>query len=300
MKSFRWNILTIFITFLGLAEIQIGGMARADGNWPNEPPGLSVLVDCPFSGSLCPNMWDAYSSAEFITDSSGPLSPSGALKDYLAKNSTTGSGQWGAALPKVKEVYVGTWWKTNSEFQGMCNNNNKMLFVRQPEIDNNFLVWQGYPGQPKTFKWYMQATYDNCGHAGEYGMCYSRGDGTGWFEPNVGNGTVAHGSGWHRIEFYIKSSTTKTSRDGTIKWWIDGQPVGYYPTVNISPGGMTDFQINHTWDATNCLLPPLRDLSKEWHHYWDHLRISVGQGGPTVDQPAGPPASPKISGISVN
>ena len=65
-----------------------------------------------------------------------------------------------------------------------------MLFARRPEIDNNFLVWQGLPGQPKTLKWYMQATYDNCGHPGEQGMCYSRGDGTGWFEPNVGSGTV--------------------------------------------------------------------------------------------------------------
>jgi hypothetical protein len=289
--------ITVFMILI-LAWLRVV-TAEASGSWPNEPAGLSVLVDCPFSGNLCPNMWDAYNSAAFVADPAAPLSPSGALNDYLAVNSTEGSGQWGAALPNAKELYVGTWWRTNSEFQGMCNNNNKMLFARNPSIDNNFLVWQGAPGAPKTFKWYMQAGYDNCGHPGEVGMCYSQGEGTGWFEPNVGSGTVAAGSGWHLIEFYLKSSTTKTSRDGAVKWWIDGRPVGSYNSVNLSPGGMSDFQINHTWDGTNCLLPPLRDLSKAWHHYWDHLHIAVGQGTGSSDQPPGPPAAPRISSIHV-
>jgi len=53
------------------------------------------------------------------------------------------------------------------------------------------------------------------------------------------------GSGWHLIEVYMKASSTKTSRDGIIRWALDG---------------------------SGCLLA--RDLSKAWHHYWDHLYIS--------------------------
>jgi hypothetical protein len=204
---------------------------------------------------------------------------------------------WGANLPDAKELYIGTWWSTNSDFVGICNNSNKMLFARNPSIDNNLLVWQGLPGQPKTLKWLMQASYDNCGHPGEFGMCYSQGDGTGWFEPNVGNGTVSAGSGWHKIEIYLKTSTTKTSRDGSVKWWIDGQAIGNYPTVNLSPGGLQEFQINHAWDGSSCLVA--RDMSKAWHHYWDHLHISTGQGGGSSDQPPGPPASPNLRSVSV-
>ena len=80
------------------------------------------------------------------------------------------------------------------------------------------------------------------------------------------------GSGWHLIEVYMKASSTKTSRDGIIRWALDGKIVGNYPTVNISPGGFADFQYNHAWDGSGCLLA--RDLSKAWHHYWDHLYIS--------------------------
>jgi hypothetical protein len=269
----------------------------AAGAWTNEPSGFSVLVDCPFSNSLCPGIWDAYNSASFATIGGAPLSPSSVLDSFIGTGSTTGNGVWGSNLPDARELYIGTWWSTNSDFQGICNNTNKMLFARNPSIDNNFLVWQGTPGAPKTLKWYMQASYDNCGHPGEFGMCYSQGDGTGWFEPNVGNGTVGAGSGWHRIEIYLKTSSSKTSRDGVVKWWIDGQPVGNYPSVNLSPGGLQEFQINHTWDGSSCLVA--RDMSKAWHHYWDHLHISTGQGGASSDQPPGPPATPNLRSVSV-
>ena len=285
----------VLLTTLCAALVTAKGYAA--GAWTNEPSGFSVLVDCPFSNSLCPGLWDAYNSASYANIGGAPLSPSMVLDDYIGTGSSTGSGLWGANLSDVKELYVGTWWSTNSDFVGICNNNNKMLFARQPAIDNNFLVWQGAPGGAKTLKWYMQASYDNCGHPGEFGMCYSRGDGTGWFEPNAGNGTVAAGSGWHRIEIYLKTSSSKTSRDGAVKWWIDGQLVGNYPTINLSPGGLQEFQINHTWDGSSCLVA--RDMSKAWHHYWDHLHISTGQGGGSSDQPPGPPASPNLRSVSV-
>lgn len=292
-KLFAFGVM--LTACLGIA---ISPLSYGAGAWTNEPSGFSVIVDCPFSNSLCPGMWDAYNSASFANVPGGPVSPNTVLDDYIGAGSSTGNGMWGANLSDAKELYIGTWWSTNSDFQGMCNNANKMLFARSPSIDNNFLVWQGPPGSPKTLKWYMQATYDNCGHPGEFGMCYSQGDGTGWFEPNVGNGTVSHGSGWHRIEIYLKTSTTKTSRDGSVKWWIDGQPVGNYPTVNLSPGGLQEFQINHTWDGSSCLVAPNRDMSKSWHHYWDHLHISTGRGGGSTDQPAGPPASPTLRSVT--
>ena len=237
MKVFRAYIVAVIVTILNVMAVQPGSFADAAGNWPNEPAGSTVIVDCPFSGSLCPGIWNAYNTASYANDGSAPLSPGSVFDTYMEKNSVTGNGQWGVALPDAKELYVGTWWSTNPDFQGYSNNNNKMLFARRPEIDNNFLVWQGFPGQPKTLKWYMQATYDNCGHPGESGMCYSRGDGTGWFEPNTGaNATVSAGSGWHRIEIYLKTSTTKTSRDGIVRWWLDGAMVGNYTAVNLSPG----------------------------------------------------------------
>ncbi len=299
MKVSCRNILALLITTVSLIVLRSGDFAEASGNWPNEPAGATTVVDCPFSGSLCPGIWNAYNTEYYKTDSTAPLSPGSVFDTFMATNSQTGNGQWGVNLADVRELYVGTWWSTNSDFQGYSNNTNKMLFARRPDVDNNFLVWQGLPGQPKTLKWYMQATYDNCGYPGMIGMCATLGDGTGWFDPNTGaNATVTAGSGWHRIEFYLKTSTTKTSRDGIVRWWLDGNMVGNYSGVNLSPGGLQDFQINHAWDGSGSCAT--RDCSKSWHHYWDHLYISVRQGGPSADQPPGPPAPPKIAGITVH
>ena len=242
------------------------------GAWPNEPAGFTPIVDCPFSGNVC-NLDNYYHTADFATDPTAPGSGPTVFDEFMAVGSAQGNGEWGINLNHPRELYVGTWWSTNADFVGYSNNQNKLLFARNYR-DNNFLGWQGFPGQPKQIKWYMQATYDNCGHPGEYGMCYSQGDGTGWFEPNHASGTVAAGSGWHRLEFYLKTSTTTSSRDGIVRWWVDGELVGDYPTVNLTPDGFEDFVITAAWDgAIPC--PTVRDCSKAWHHYWDDLRISV-------------------------
>lgn len=236
--------------------------------WPNEPTGFTKLFDCPFTDFTC-GMWDVYKNAKYTA-----VGGMTAFDNSMEVGATTGGAQLILDLPRLKELYMATWWSTNANFEGMCNNSNKLFFVRNPDIDNNLLIWQGSPGQPRVLKWALQATYDNCGHPGEYGMCYTKGDGSGWFEPNgESNGSVAAGSGWHLIELYMKASSTKTSRDGIIRWYLDGKIVGNYPTVNMSPGGFTDFQFNHAWDGSGCL--QVRDKSKAWHHYFDHLYISV-------------------------
>ncbi|HNK16697.1 MAG TPA: hypothetical protein PLZ20_19205, partial [Nitrospira sp.] len=284
--------------------------AQAAGVWTNEPAGASVAVDCPFSGTTC-NLLNVYGNQPFSTDPSGPLSPSGILDEVLEANATTGGGQFVYAFQSgpAQEVYLGTLWKTNSDFQGNSNNVNKLIFIKS-DIDANFLSWQGPQGYnvARTLQWYMQSTqYDNCHIASYYSPgCgnASAGPGTGWFNPNAGNGNILPGSGWHLIEIYQKASTTRTSRDGILKWWVDGQLVGNYPGVNLSPGGFTDVQYNHTWDGTavyQCF-PNVslgRDCSKSWHHMWDHLRVSVGTGGSVTDQPPGPPARPSMKSVTV-
>jgi len=281
----------------------------AAGVWTNEPAGFSQHVDCPFSGTVC-NMLNVYGNQPFSTDSSGPVSPSGILDEVLEANAATGGGQFVYSFQSgpAREVYLGTLWKTNSDFQGNANNVNKLIFIKS-DIDANFLSWQGPQGydQARTLQWYMQSTqYDNCHIPSYYSPgCGnpSAGAGSGWFNPNAGNGNVLPGSGWHFIELYQKASTTMTSRDGILKWWVDGRLVGNYSGVNLSPGGFTDIQYNHTWDGTavyqcypNVSLG--RDCSKAWHHMWDHLHVSVGSGGTSPDQPPGPPASPTLRAVT--
>lgn len=291
-----------FAHVLILLAVLVPSMVNAQ--WTNEPAGSSVVVNCDFNGSLC-NLLSVYNNVPISSDPSAPISPNGVLDEVLAANAFTGGGQFVYSFQNgpVREVYMGTSWKTNSDFQGNANNVNKLIFIRG-QNDANFLSWQGLQGYSvaRTVQWYMQSTqYDNCHIASYFSPGCSNpadGPGTGWFNPNVGSGNVLPGSGYHLLEIYMKSSTTGTSRDGILKWWIDGTLVGSFSNANLSPGGFIDFQYNHTWDGTavyQCY-PGValgRDCSKSWHHTWDHLRLSV-PNCPLGCSPAppGPPAPP--------
>lgn len=280
--------------------------SQAAGVWTNEPAGAKVLLDCPFSGSIC-QLFSVYGNLPFSTDSSGPISPTGILDEVLEAGQGTGGGQFvyefrPALGQTAREIYLGTFWKTNSQFEGLVVNTNKMFFVRNSETDNNFMSWHGPQNQPRQLIWYMQSTYNNCHIPSYYSPgCGnpSAGPGTGWFTPNgPSSGVVAAGSGWHKIEMHMKSSTTATSQDGILQWWLDGVLVGNFSNVNLSPTGFADFQINHTWDGSTALFAPNRNMSLAWHHYWDHLYISSSQGSSAADQPPGPPAQPTMRSVT--
>lgn len=240
--------------------------AFASTRWPNEPAGSRVLLDCPFSNSIC-GMWDQYKSAKFASPggTGSQLSGPFALDNSLDVGASHGGGQIGIALPNVNEIFVGTVWSTNADYQGICNNNNKLFFLRNPNLGNSLFLWKMGPshGPSGPVGWYWQSSYNI----------------SGLMWPNVHATQISAGSGWHKIELYMKSSTTLTSKDGIIRWWVDGVLNGNFVGINFE-SGLSDFQYNHTWDGSGCLTG--RDMSKAWHHYWDDLHISIpncGAGG---------------------
>lgn len=73
------------------------------------------------------------------------------------------------------------------------------------------------------------------------------------------------------LEAYIKCSTNWTSRDGIVRWWVNGTLVGNYTNVNY-PGPMDNWTWNETWDGT----PGFTNATVDWEHWIDHLYISTG------------------------
>ncbi len=271
------NILFITMLCLGFS------VGFCSTQWPNEPAGSTNVFDCPFAGNVC-GMQDVYKSTVFVTDPATPTGGTNQVVDnFLGVNSAYGNAQQVYYLQNnPREIYVGTWWKTNPEFQGNNNIANKLIFISGDAGNNNYLNWYGSSDAPRQLTWVNQSPQNNCHVSGWYGECA---DGThqstGSFKPNgVTNGVISAGSGWHRIEIYQKASSTGTSRDGIIRIWIDGVLSTNYTNVNLSPEGFGNVQYNHTWDGGyTCAV---RDCSRAWHHYWDHLRVSVpncGAGG---------------------
>jgi hypothetical protein len=82
-----------------------------------------------------------------------------------------------------------------------------------------------------------------------------------WRTPNI-NATVVTLGQWHKIEWYA-------SKNGTLKWWLDGLLQGSYTNATNS-FNFDMFQFSPTWGGNSGARKDQTD------HYWfDHARLST-------------------------
>ncbi len=258
--------------------------------WTNEPAGFTQMLDCPFSStpSAC-GIMDVYSSSFRDSDASAPVSPSGVLRSTIFAGNSTGGAQLNWVPPGgtvYSEMYMGLMWRTNPEFFGRPAN-NKTFFIRGPS-NNGVWYMVGTPGGP-----FRMVFSHNSGALDNSHTCGAQ-LGLGC-EPNVGSGAVTPGV-WTKLEAYVKKSTTATSRDGIVRWWVNGVLAGNYTNMNYAQNGLNEWVWSETWDGTVNPVP-----SVDWSHFIDHLHISVsncisGCNVSPVDNPTGPPGAVVLSG----
>ncbi len=259
--------------------------SHAAGVWTNEPAGANVVLDCPFNSVSGCGILDVYSSSTIASDSSAPISPNGVVKSTLYAGNSSGGMQIGISFPQTyREMYVGLMWRTNPQFEGRPQG-NKLFFMRGSGTNGVFLFGADRLTNGSNSMIFNHNTggLDNshtCGSGGY--MCY----------PNAGPGTLTVGV-WTKLEAYIKASTTATSRDGIVRWWVNGVLAGNYTNMNYGWTGLNDWAWSETWDGYVNPLP-----SVEWNHFIDHLHVSGGGGGASTDQPPGPPANPTIRSVT--
>ena len=275
------SIMAMLTVCLGLgAAIQ----SYAAGAWTNEPAGASVVLDCPFNSVSGCGILDVYSSSQIVSDSSAPITAASVVKSTLYAGNSAGGMQLNWVAPQVSnDMYVGLMWRTSPQFVGR-QVGNKLFFVRGPSVNGAFLM-NGPAGGP----WQMIFSH-NTGSLDNSHTCQSD-LGLGC-SPNVGSGALTTGV-WTKLEVYVKKSTTATSRDGILRWWINGVPAGNYTNMNYAPNGLNEWVWSETWDGTVNPVP-----SVDWSHYIDHLHISIPGGSSNADQPPGPPASPTMRSVT--
>lgn len=271
--------------------------------WTNEPAGSQVVLDCGFTHPTCNGaLQDIYNTSgtlpappsagtlSVVTDGTAPVSPAAVLRSTIFAGNNFGGTQLNYVTPTVNnEMYVGMMWRTNPEFLGRTVA-NKMWFMRGPTT-NHFFGMNGCPGQgqPNCYIEFGHNTgsLDNShACAADLGLiCHA----------NVGDPTVSRGV-WTKLESYMKKSTTATSRDGIVRWWINGVLVGNYTNLNVSPLGINEWVWSETWDGFVNPVPVV-----PWSHYIDHLHISIPNcsgncsGGSTGDTT--PPS--QVTGVAV-
>jgi|CXWL01.1.fsa_nt_gi hypothetical protein len=260
--------------------------------WPNEPPGLTVITDNPFT-ALSGSGWNTgYNTGQcnIIADGTAPLSPSSALQMVRPVGQTGGCKTY-YATSFGTSVYMAAKWKPSNPFWGWANLSNKLFMMFSTSADGQpastwFEMFGGQQGGPYWPGINLEYPgVNNCHLYQGGGSCTGPG-------PVVLHGNVVATLGqWHTLEVYLQKGTSETSRNGIVRWWVDGILAGNYTTANHPAGAFNEFNIGPSWDSGD---PTQRTVDS---HEWDHVRISsTGGSGVTLDTK--PPAIP--AGLRIN
>lgn len=284
----RWLIKLALVLVVALCPM------AAWAQWTDEPVGSTVALNCPFSGTpgSC-GILDAYSSSALGTDATAPVSPPGILVSTLPAGGLTGGMQLNYSLPGGalrREMFVGIQLRTNAGFQGRTVG-NKTFFMKGPDSNGVFLFGIASLSGGTAAIIFNHNTGDGLdnSHACSLDLgfaCY----------PNVGPGTMTVGT-HTKIQAYIKCSTTKTSRDGIVRWSVNGVAAGNYTNLNYCPAGMNEWVWTETWDGSPCCT----FATVNWNWYIDHLYISLPNcSGCSGGTPSDTTPPSQVTGMTVN
>lgn len=251
--------------------------------WPNMPVDATVLFDGTLSSKS--GLLDVYNSWISASDGNEPISPPSCYKSVIYAGNTSGGSQVHYNAPQTyTDMFVAMSWRTNAGFQGRTTA-NKMFFVRGPGV-NGFFGMNGSTGGPYVLGFGHNTASLNNSHIFPADL------GLGYSVNNVSSGSLPVNT-WTRIEVYIKKSTTSTSRDGILRYWVNGVLCANYTTVNYAPNGLNEWVWSETWDGTVTNPTP----SVDWEHYLGHLFIATG-GTPSSGGGGTTPSTPTLSSLT--
>lgn len=264
----------------------------SSAQWSNEPSGSTVALDCSFSGptSGC-GIANIYNSGAIVSDND-PVSPPGAYRSRIEAGQNFGGSQleWNYSQ-RVREMYVGMMVRTNPEFAGRQVGNKMYFHGGGPGVGSGLFLFGGGGTQGATQKpiiWsFNSAKWDNQHISTPLSL---------GLVPNMSTCLMTTGA-YTRLESYVRASTSYTSRDGIIRWWLNGTLCGDYSNVNYAPEGLSFWTWTETWDGTVNPAP-----SVPWEWYLGHLHISIPNcgsncgGGGSADTT--PPS--QVTGVTVN
>lgn len=269
------------VMFLLLLAMAIAPEAWAQ-TWPNEPSGSQLLSDWNWN-SLTGGGWtDSGGDRRIIADPTAPFSPSNILESRHLPNQMGGANSMFFFPTTLNELYVGFWWKPSNPFSGVSTNQQKFALIESAAGGHTYLLMSSsQQGGPYVFS--MQLNYTTVSNA-HLGNGWGDSPGTWNLFANQGNAGITLGT-WHRIEVYWKKSTSPTSRDGILRWWMDGQLLGNYTAVNFPAG--------FSFADLTCICNELRSSSITDYHWYDHVRVTAPTGGSgTPKGDTTPPAAP--------
>lgn len=243
----------------------------------NEPAGSTPLFQSSFNSTA--GFEDTYRSVQIRADSTAPQSPANCAYVRLPARAREGGCELhyypGATY---QDMYMRIWFRLNSAYQGV-QAQDKLFFIRG---NNSNGLW-GFVGGPTRGGGPFQIIF---GHNSNWDNSHIWSADLGLIGyPNKAPGYF-YGGQWVLLEGYIKVSTNSTSRDGTVRWWVNGVLCGDYTTANYGSAGLNDWVWTQTWDG-NGKVGTVNTV--DWEQYVDDLYLSTG--GTVTPSPSVPTIS---------
>lgn len=240
--------------------------------WPNLPTALTFNTEWAFSGlppACCPsNSWFfSAQNGQFLSDATALESPPGIVQQNLSPNQIGQETKIGYTFTNagVPEIYTAFYFKISSPFIGLPSGTTGLL--RLTTFAGSSALGFDLFGVTTNNKRLGVAIVD----VGNYDNSHLITGGTGPGTVNVpGNQatTVVSEGVWHLAEWRFRRSTNATSQDGELEWWLDGERIGYYTTVNFSE---TIFSVNMYFNWDN----PATFLTQDIFIQFDHMLIAT-------------------------
>lgn len=189
-------------------------------SWSHEPAGFRTVSKSLDAGWRC--------EGDGVTVDSGALVftyPQGFPSGYAP-----GVAYFDLPTPAA-ETYFGFWWKPSDQWESHQSGVNKMaLLFPATSSGGTVYIMMFFDGKKYTIQ--VETTFSSD---------------TRRLEPNLTATPVELGK-WHQIEWYVRYSSNPTSRDGLVRWWLDGVAQGEYSNLQMPPdAGFIEYTIRPVW-----------------------------------------------------
>ncbi len=262
---------TITATYSGVSKQSIVSVqAPVSNTWKNAPAGGVLLCEWDFSDFRAPGMTGGFGNGRLDSDPLEPASPPTVVVSRLELNTNSGGGQlafYAAPGVKFRELYAGMMVRQNPQWTGR-GTGDKMFFLRGPDSNGLLALGGGQLKPQEGAVPYVFFTHNGSNVDNSHIMSLDLGLRG---EPNIDrSGAVVTPGIWYKIEFWIRCSTTLTSRDGAVKWWVNDKLCGYYESLNYgtAAAGLTNWVWTETWDGSG---NPIHPVPLE--HWLGHLYL---------------------------
>lgn len=231
------------------------------GAWPNEPAGLTLVTEQPFSLAIPASQadvaladgWHVIFNGLGLTrtasQADAPFSPPSVLQSTYPTGYHDGAapGTLWHALPNLTTVYAGFWVKVQAPWQGHQSSGvNKLGYVFAGSAGSCFICFYGSPPGPYQLRLFPQFA----------GVSQDR-----WFTQNVATPPFTIGV-WHRVEWML-------TKAGSLRWALDGVLTGDYSGVPMPAPPFTEYGVTPVWGGSS------GETKREDDAMWfDHLRIA--------------------------